>query len=236
MTDDSEFIRYMPYEIYLNILEVIKNRNVITDHKTLTINEINQKTSQVSEIIINGTRGDNIASFIYLPKDFLISTGVISNILHNLRKKYSEDKSVSTKKIEIMFISENGLMKASGKDAHSLTIKIFANMVEKKNYVPTQQEIASIRERLYFEEYTYAPFSFNALENNSIPKHTVVSEEEFQKNHVGMYRDKLDLPHIHSDDTAIIWIGAKPGDIIRIDGYSNITGERVEWRLCVPSK
>lgn len=234
MGDEFEFSRYMPYEIYNNILLMIEHRGVTINHTKLTENEVSRIMTQMSNIIIEGNKGDVICIYAYLPIGFAASTLTISNILYDIKSKYAKVENINNKEIELMFISENDLLKITHRTTYDIVVKILANFKLKKGEMPSASEVESARRRIYCEEYTYSPFSFNVLTNYSIPTHRIITEDEFQKEMAGMFRDKHDLKHILVNDTPVIWIGGKPGDIVQIDSYSNITGKRVEWRMCVP--
>ncbi len=76
--------------------------------------------------------------------------------------------------------------------------------------------------------------SFNIFKHELVPKHEVVSPEEAEKL-LKKYRIKgHQLPRIKASDVAVIAIGAKLGDIIKITRDSLTAGKHVTYRYVVP--
>ena len=76
--------------------------------------------------------------------------------------------------------------------------------------------------------------SFNIFKHELVPKHEVVSPEEAEKL-LKKYRIKgHQLPRIKASDVAVIAIGAKLGDIIKITRDSLTAGKHVTYRFVVP--
>ena len=74
---------------------------------------------------------------------------------------------------------------------------------------------------------------FNIFKHVLVPKHVVLSPEEAEEV-LRKYRVKpYQLPWIKATDPAIIAIGAKPGDIVKIIRKSKTAGEAVAYRYVV---
>jgi len=75
--------------------------------------------------------------------------------------------------------------------------------------------------------------SFNIFKHKLVPLHEILTEKEkeeiLKKYHVKVYQ----LPRIASSDPAVIAIGGKPGDVIRIVRDSPTAGEHVFYRYVV---
>lgn len=72
---------------------------------------------------------------------------------------------------------------------------------------------------------------FNILKHGLVPKHTILSEEE--KNQL-LQKYKIlaqQLPKISATDPVVKLIGAKVGDILKIERASLTAGESVYYRL-----
>ena len=66
-----------------------------------------------------------------------------------------------------------------------------------------------------------------------IPKHSKISDAQKQKV-LEMYHISLkELPKILRTDPAIISLGAKPGDVIKITRKSQTAGEAIYYRVVV---
>ncbi|MHA2119362.1 MAG: DNA-directed RNA polymerase subunit H [Candidatus Thorarchaeota archaeon] len=75
--------------------------------------------------------------------------------------------------------------------------------------------------------------SFDLFGHNLVPKHVVADEEEVQLvlNHYGIARSQL--PRIYRDDAAVKVLGAKTGQVIRIQRDSDTAGLSYYYRLIV---
>ena len=67
-----------------------------------------------------------------------------------------------------------------------------------------------------------------------VPKHSIASEDEVQK----LCKEKgitvENLPLINVEDAGIVSLDAKPGDVIKIERHSPVTGEKsLYYRLVV---
>lgn len=77
--------------------------------------------------------------------------------------------------------------------------------------------------------------SFNLFKHKLVPKHEILPPEE-AKELLEKYRVKpYQLPRIKASDTAVIAIGAKTGDILKITRKSLTAGKYVSYRYVVPS-
>ena len=76
---------------------------------------------------------------------------------------------------------------------------------------------------------------FNIMGHKLVPTHTIISEKE-HKEVLKKYNIKHDqLPKILDTDPASIFIGAKPGQIVKIVRKSQIAKEAFAYRLVVES-
>ncbi len=66
-----------------------------------------------------------------------------------------------------------------------------------------------------------------------VPKHELLSEEEAEKILETLKLNKEQLPKIKVDDPIAKEIGAKVGDIIRIERESPTSGRSIAYRLVV---
>ncbi|MFW9888761.1 MAG: DNA-directed RNA polymerase subunit H [Candidatus Thorarchaeota archaeon] len=75
--------------------------------------------------------------------------------------------------------------------------------------------------------------SFDLFGHNLVPKHVVANEDEVQLvlDHYGIKRSQL--PRIYRDDAAVKVLGAKAGQVIRIQRASDTAGHSYYYRLIV---
>ncbi len=74
---------------------------------------------------------------------------------------------------------------------------------------------------------------FNIFKHALVPKHEILSSEKvkrlLEKYHIKPYQ----LPRIKASDVAVIAIGAKPGDVVKIIRQSPTAGKHIAHRLVV---
>ena len=76
--------------------------------------------------------------------------------------------------------------------------------------------------------------SFNLFKHKLVPKHEILPHEE-AKELLEKYRVKsYQLPHIMASDPAVIAIGAKIGDTLKITRKSPTAGKYVSYRYVIP--
>jgi DNA-directed RNA polymerase subunit H len=75
--------------------------------------------------------------------------------------------------------------------------------------------------------------SFDLFDHELVPPHIIASDEEVELvlNHYGI--EKNQLPRIFRDDPAVKVLGARPGEIIRIQRESQTAGTTYYYRLVI---
>ena len=74
---------------------------------------------------------------------------------------------------------------------------------------------------------------FDLTEHELVPKHTIISEKE-EKEILEKYDIKPDqLPKILNADPVVVSIGAKPGQIIKVERESQTARKAVAYRIVV---
>jgi DNA-directed RNA polymerase subunit H len=75
--------------------------------------------------------------------------------------------------------------------------------------------------------------SFNIFKHKLIPKHEILPPEKakdlLEKYHIEPHQ----LPRIKTSDIAVIAVGAKPGDIIKVARKSLTSGKHIAYRLVI---
>ncbi len=75
--------------------------------------------------------------------------------------------------------------------------------------------------------------NFNLFEHELIPKHEILTGTEvkdlLERFHIKPYQ----LPYIKASDPAVKWIGAKPGDILKITRKSLTAGESLIYKYVI---
>lgn len=78
--------------------------------------------------------------------------------------------------------------------------------------------------------YVYDKFVCNILTNDNVPPHRILSQEEETQVLSDLHCAKSSLPIIFMDDSPIIWIGARPGQVIEIERRSDTSGKSKYYR------
>jgi len=65
-----------------------------------------------------------------------------------------------------------------------------------------------------------------------VPKHEIISAKE-KEELIKKYGSLRNFPRIYSSDPQVKLLNAKPGDVIKITRYNEITGESVYYRVVV---
>jgi len=99
-------------------------------------------------------------------------------------------------------------------------------------FTPAAKKAAMIS-RVELVDGGYA--SFDLFEHELVPIHIIASAEEIQLvlSHYGI--EKNQLPRIFRDDPAVKVLGARPGQVIRIERDSPTAGRSFYYRLVVAS-
>ncbi len=74
---------------------------------------------------------------------------------------------------------------------------------------------------------------FNLFDHELVPKHEILSSKDIkellEKYHIRPYQ----IPYIRVSDPAVKWIGAKPGDILKITRKSRTAGSSIAYKYVV---
>lgn len=99
-------------------------------------------------------------------------------------------------------------------------------------FTPAAKKMAKIS-RVELVDGGYA--SFELFEHELVPTHVVASNDEIKLvlDHYGIERNQL--PRIYRDDPAVKVLGARPGQVIRIERVSPTAGQSYYYRLVVDS-
>ena len=74
---------------------------------------------------------------------------------------------------------------------------------------------------------------YDILKHELVPKHTIISEEEKKKLLNKFNITETQLPKILTTDAVVKAIGAKAGDVIKIERESPVAGKTIFYRLVV---
>ncbi len=105
-------------------------------------------------------------------------------------------------------------------------------LVGGSRFTPASKKYAKVS-RVELVDGGYA--SFDLFEHELVPPHIIASDEEIQLvlDHYGI--EKNQLPRIFRDDPAVKVLGARPGQVVRIERESLTAGRSFYYRLVVDS-
>lgn len=192
--------------VYYNLIKMLEYRNVIVKSPVLKPDEINQSINNLEYVLINGYRDD---------KDLRGPANVIV-ILISPNSKFAT--AAEFKKL-IKILPEN----KEHLNLIFISKDIFKNNI--KTFLLTLKNI-------YIEDYIYEIFMIELPKHIAVPKHSIATPEEvnyFCKLH---YTNIERFPIILPTDPQAVWIGLKPGMVVKIDRISDTAGEAPVYRFC----
>lgn len=197
----------LQWEVYSNMAQLIKYRRATTNHKFLDQETFLRMLGHSGYIVIECSR-DRRALYIVI----IAPGSTISSKSADFKKMMDKlDFRANETNNEVLVISETPLS--------NFIKKTFP--VYKKQYP-----------NLYYEDHIYRKFVVVAPEHPAVPKHEVMTADEItelcQRYHTT--RDKF--PRLLHTDTMAVWLGVRPGDMVRIYRVCPNMGEQIVYRVC----
>lgn len=205
--------RYPAYECYKNLEKLLEYRNASTEYKFMTKATFEKEFSHYEMLTIKATRNDkhgkrNFYIFLTSPESkYATKLPEFKKMMRAIPEKEFDDN------LEVLIISEQPLT----------------------NFIT--REIASRRTehpKLYIEHHDYSKFSIVIPEHPSVPRHTIMDQKELDELLTSYHRQKENLQRIFSHDTPIVWLGARPGDVVKIERISETVGVSEGYRVVIP--
>lgn len=200
------------WTVYNNLKEFVKFRNVKTTHSWYDRQKFTDNFQYSGFISIQGRKEDkhgNRDLYIYL---------------------ISPDHPYGIKGSEFTKLFENYIPKASLPTSEVILI----------NSVPFKatilKKISSYRNTyplLHIENYDYSKLLVVTPNHILVPQHTILSEEEAAKACGEMFATKDKFRKIEMTDAAMMWYGARPGDLVEIKATSENAGECIRYAYVI---
>jgi DNA-directed RNA polymerase subunit H (RpoH/RPB5) len=204
--------KYVPGEVYNNLKEFIVSRGIHTDYKFLPVDKFSDMLNTYEYVKLEGERTDSrgvnvlVTIFLIMPKSrYALKAADFKKLFNSLPKNRLENA-------EVMFISEEEL----------------TNHIQKQI-----DELRMEHKTLYIESYTYDKFIIVIPKHVGVPKHVIASREEIDQWCEEYGTNRSDLPKILASDPPVVWLGAKPGDIVKIYRYSESAGHAIAMRYVI---
>ncbi len=119
---------------------------------------------------------------------------------------------------------------SNGHALREVFIIVGDEFMQKKNMTESIDSYKRNSEEIEYRLFKYEMFISVKPNHNSVPKHEIITQEEFNQIATTQYFTAKDLPIILYNDPIIVWIGAKRGDIIKITRDSQTAAITVIYR------
>jgi DNA-directed RNA polymerase subunit H (RpoH/RPB5) len=89
------------------------------------------------------------------------------------------------------------------------------------------------KKTIYIKDLRYDQFKIDPRRSVMVPKHSICSDDEVAKLvNDGKIEHMTDLPFIRHTETQVLWIGGKPGQVVKIERPTD-TGIELYYRVVV---
>ncbi|MCK4967646.1 MAG: hypothetical protein KAS12_01210 [Candidatus Aenigmarchaeota archaeon] len=105
-----------------------------------------------------------------------------------------------------------------------------------KNNAWTGSYLKHFDENIYVEAFDYRKIIANFPEHVFWVEQEIASKVKIEEFLELTKKDITSLESIYVDDTAVVWLGARPGDVIRVLRPSEASGMAIAYRLVKASK
>lgn len=164
------------------------------------------------------TVSNNVVVFCH--SDFTSKLAEFRNLLNYI----NESKINLNDFTNIIFISNGTFTNTITKQM----VQVFKDLIYEnpkyKNRVTVKHTIEILNHSYFVAEIPKGPYS---------SEHTILSQEEIDVLLKDAMCKKNNLPKIMSSDPAVVWIGGRNGDVVKIISVSDVVGESVTYRLVV---
>lgn len=209
---------YVPGIVYENIPKFLQYRNITSDYKFTSLDEFSRVIKHYGFVPISGkkVKGGHFVYILLMAPDSKYATKSpdYKKLLGPLITKAMNSKQASERGLEIIIISEKEL----------------TNHIIKAN-----EEYLATYGMLHIEHYIYKLFKLVVPEHVMQPKFTLATREEAAEFCKEYYTDIDKFPKISSkSDAMAVWMGLRPGDVVKIERTSESAGVAIVYRYCIP--
>lgn len=179
---------------------------------------------------MNNYRYYNTKEILLEYDDFVRQLTLTSYIKHVFNK--------DEKTIVLLFMAENSIYIKSTSDFNKL-VDIYDRenhhvIIISKYHVRSIQKALNDKKNMMSNSYLYKNFLMEISKGPLCSKHSILNYDEVRKLWALTYTHPFNYPSITIEDPHVIWIGAEIGDMIKIEGHSEITGKYISYRIVSP--
>lgn len=205
---------FEPELVYRNmVIMLTKYRGFTLTEAPLTEQQITDKLNHFGYISFNCERTADSLDHNGRPVGRILGAAKLIAILFKDDSKYA-DKSPDFKR----------LIKGFGEEQILAVMKLEPSIHINKHVRETGGRIEIRLYRHFLEEKPL---------NVAVPPHNIATAEEVDEYCEATYSDRTLFPKINSDDVIGIWMGIRPGMVMRIERVSQNAGVAVAYRYCI---
>lgn len=206
---------FVPGAVYVNLVKMMTNyREIVLNSEPLSNDVLAQKLNHYEHVTITGKREDktlktpaDVTTILIAPESNAASK---SADFKKLLKSLPDIKA--NKACELIFVS---------KDSLTNHIKKYLIQFRAKN------------PQIYVEDLSYNIFLIETPKHVLVPLHVRATDEEVAELCSTHYFSKDRLPKILASDPQAVWLGLRPGSVVKIYRASETAGHAWAYRICV---
>lgn len=217
---------YVPGEIYKNINKMLAYRGVTLKDKVLSESEITQQLQHYEYIQIQGER--ELRNSDYVVNERITDKGKIDITILMIAPGSKYATITQFFKQLIATVIQKGKIPKNGLDLMIVSENVLT--------VHLLKQIKMMRRQypgLYIEHYNYNKFIIEFPKHQLVQPHEIANMEEVNEYCDNNYLTIDRFPKIFTNDTPVVWIGAKPGEVVKVTRLSENAGEAIAYRFVI---
>lgn len=208
---------FTPWEVYSNLLKMFEYRGIESTSEQMDSDTLAQRLSHYYFVIITGTRPPTSPREHHITVVLLAPNSNLASKSGDFKRLLSKIKIVENDTNNIIFVA-----KPTDNTSGPLTKHIEKKLVTYRAEHPN----------VYVETRPYSIFVIEVPRHVLVPVHIIPSVEEVDKFCAMYYTSRENFPKISVNDAMAVWIGLRPGDVVKIYRLSETAGQSVVYRLC----
>lgn len=205
---------YVPGQVYENLVKLMDYRGVIINSTPLSKDDVVQKLNHYEFITISGKRRENdprgeatVMVILIAPNSkYSNKSGDFKKLLKGLPKVHNGET------LEVIFVSE-----------YELTVHIKKQLLAYRTANP----------KILLENHDYEIFMIEVPKHKSVPLHVIPSEKEVTEFCSQHYTSAQNFPKILQSDPMAVWLGLRPGMVVKVYRVSETAGVATIYRICI---
>ena len=200
-------------KVYKNIPRLLVSRHIQSSYTFLNDSDASSALSTYNYIAIEGTRtkvtGETLSAVIIITTP----SSAAGRSAAGFRDMFSNTIKDPSVKLEITIISD---------------IDVTQNIQK-----IIQDEIRQKYPDIFIETHDYNKFKIVYIDSPFVPYHEIVHPDKERELLKFYYQRKENLPKMLLNDTAVVWIGAHPGDVVMVNSISENCGIMQQYYLVI---